>query len=166
MAAALLAPNIQALVRNIAHAESNPLVFASQISQHLCHHTPDDRFATAVFLVLNRATGELTYVNAGHNAPMVLSSASTILLEATGKPLGLFARGEYEVRKSVIPDGVRSSCSPTDWPIRSPARVQKPVCVTLSGDDSRKTMSNLKSLVDPKFNHDDVTILLVTRAAA
>jgi serine phosphatase RsbU (regulator of sigma subunit) len=33
-------------------------------------------------------------------------------------------------------------------------------------DDSRKAMSNLKSFVDPKFKHDDVTILLVKRAAA
>jgi len=48
MAAALLAANIQAMVRNIADSETNPLVFASQINQHLCHHTPADRFATAI----------------------------------------------------------------------------------------------------------------------
>jgi hypothetical protein len=30
-------------------------------------------------------------------------------------------------------------------------------------EDARTTMSNLKSLVNPEFNEDDVTILLVKR---
>jgi Stage II sporulation protein E (SpoIIE) len=69
MAAALLAANIQALVRSIANVDANPLALAGQINKHLNRYTPSDRFATAVFLVLNRASGELTYVNAGHNPP-------------------------------------------------------------------------------------------------
>jgi hypothetical protein len=33
-------------------------------------------------------------------------------------------------------------------------------------NDLARTMSNLKALVDPRFNEDDVTVLLVTRTAA
>jgi hypothetical protein len=32
-------------------------------------------------------------------------------------------------------------------------------------DDLTNAMANLKSLIDPKFNEDDVTMLLVKRAA-
>jgi serine phosphatase RsbU (regulator of sigma subunit) len=32
-------------------------------------------------------------------------------------------------------------------------------------ESAERTMANLKSLVDPKFNEDDITILLVKRAA-
>jgi serine phosphatase RsbU (regulator of sigma subunit) len=32
-------------------------------------------------------------------------------------------------------------------------------------ESAEQTMANLKSLVDPKFNEDDITILLVKRAA-
>jgi hypothetical protein len=32
--------------------------------------------------------------------------------------------------------------------------------------DLARTMSNLKALVDPRFNEDDVTVLLVKRTAA
>ena len=32
-------------------------------------------------------------------------------------------------------------------------------------DSAERTMANLKSLIDPKFNEDDVTILLVKRSA-
>jgi serine phosphatase RsbU (regulator of sigma subunit) len=32
-------------------------------------------------------------------------------------------------------------------------------------ESAERTMANLKSLIDPKFNEDDVTILLVNRIA-
>jgi len=71
MAAALLAANIQALVRSIASVDCSPLALATQINKHLIRYSPMDRFATAVFIVLRRDSGEWTYVSAGHNAPIV-----------------------------------------------------------------------------------------------
>jgi serine phosphatase RsbU (regulator of sigma subunit) len=102
MPAALLAANIQALVRSIASVRSCPLEFAKQINKHLSRHTPVDRFATAVFIVLSRDSGELNYVNAGHNAPILVSSGSTIFLEAAGLPLGLFADAQHEARTATM----------------------------------------------------------------
>ncbi len=164
MPAALLAANIQALVRSIANVEADPLALARQINKHLTRYTPSNRFATAVFILLSRDSGELTYVNAGHNAPIVFGSGSTTLLEATGMPLGLFSNAEYEARASVIPrggallvftDGLTDSIQGED-----PANRLRDALA----DSSRLTMSNLKSLVDPTLNEDDVTILLVQRA--
>src|SRR5208283_5954979 len=105
MAAALLAANIQALVRSIVSVEVNPLELARQIDKHLSRYTPSDRFATAVFIVLSRDSGELTYVNAGHNAPIVFDSGPAIELEATGLPLGLFPQAKFEARTAHLPPG-------------------------------------------------------------
>jgi sigma-B regulation protein RsbU (phosphoserine phosphatase) len=163
MPAALLAANIQALVRSIAHVEADPLAMARQINKHLSRYTPSDRFATAVFIVLNRDSGELTCVNAGHNAPIVFRSGSTTLLEATGMPLGLFSDAEYEACVAVIPrgggllvftDGFTDSIQGKD-----PASRLRDALA----DTSRPTMFILKSLVDPTHNEDDVTLLLVKR---
>jgi hypothetical protein len=165
MPAALLAANIQALVRSRASAESTPLALAKHINKHLCRHTPSDRFATAVFIVLSRDSGELTYVNAGHNAPIVSSSGSTTLLETTGPPLGLFVDAEYETRSAVLgaggtlllfTDGLTDSMQ-GEYPVN---RLRDAFV-----ESAERTMANLKSLVDPKFNQDDVTILLVKRSA-
>ncbi|MGA3318306.1 MAG: PP2C family protein-serine/threonine phosphatase [Candidatus Korobacteraceae bacterium] len=165
MPAALLAANIQALVRSIANVEADPLALARQINQHLSRYTPIDRFATAVFVALNRDSGELTYVNAGHNAPIVFGSGSTTLLEATGMPLGLFADADYEARTAVIEpggalllftDGLTDSISGTDPANR--------LCDAFANGSTR-TMSSLKSLVEPTRNEDDITILLVKRSA-
>ncbi|HME07517.1 MAG TPA: PP2C family protein-serine/threonine phosphatase [Bryobacteraceae bacterium] len=169
MPAALLAANIQALVRSIVSIDANPLALARRINQHLSRYTPSDRFATAVFIVLSRDSGELTFVNAGHNAPMVFGSGSTIdpatNLEATGMPLGLFSEAVYESRTALLSpagalllytDGLTDSISGEN----AESRLRDALA-----DSSRRTIANLKSLVNPKFNDDDVTILLVKREA-
>ncbi len=165
MPAALLAANIQALVRSSANFEADPLALARQINRHLSRYTPSDRFATAVFIVLSRDSGELTYVNAGHNAPIVFGSGSAIALEATGMPLGLFPEAAYEAGTTllspggallVFTDGLTDSISGEN----AEDRLRDAMA-----DSSGRTMSILKSLVDPEFNEDDVTILLVKRGA-
>jgi sigma-B regulation protein RsbU (phosphoserine phosphatase) len=165
MPAALLAANIQALVRSGASFEADPMALARQINRHLCRYTPADRFATAVFIVLSRDSGELTYVNAGHNAPILFASGSAIALEASGMPLGLFPQAAYEPRAALLPhggallvftDGLTDSISGEN--------AEKRLREALA-DSSGRTMSILKSLVDPELNEDDVTILLVKRGA-
>ncbi|MGO9778096.1 MAG: PP2C family protein-serine/threonine phosphatase [Terracidiphilus sp.] len=165
MPAALLAANIQALARSGASFETDPLALARQINKHLCRYTPGDRFATAVFIVLSRDSGELTCVNAGHNAPLIFGSGAVKELEATGLPLGLFPEAAYEARTAflspggallVFTDGLTDSISAEN----PEERLREALAGT-----SERTMQNLKSLVDPHFNEDDITILLVKRDA-
>jgi hypothetical protein len=166
MPAALLAANIQALVRSIANVEPDPQALAHQINKHLSRYTPADRFATAVFIVLSRDSGELAYVNAGHESPIVFCSGSTTLLHSTGIPLGLFVGAEYKVGTAVIPPGGALLLF-TDGLIDSIA-AENPagrLCDALAGDSPR-TMATIQSLVDPKLNKDDVTILLLKRTTA
>jgi sigma-B regulation protein RsbU (phosphoserine phosphatase) len=165
MAAALLAANIQALVRSIANVEADPLALARQINKHLCRYTPNDRFATAVFIVLTRDSGELTYVNAGHNAPLVLGSRSTTALEATGMPLGLFSGAQYETRTALLLPGGTLLVFTDGLTDSIPGTIPESRLLDALAESQEGTMSNLKSLVDPKLNEDDITILLVKRNA-
>ena len=163
MAAALLAANIQALVRSLANIDAEPLVLANQINKHLSRYTPSDRFATAVFVVLSRHSGELTYVNAGHNSPIVFCDGSATSLEATGMPMGLLGGAEYEADAAIVPfggtlllftDGLTDSISGNDPESRLRGAIS---------DNPAKTISNLKLLIDPRCKEDDITILLVKR---
>ena len=166
MPAALLAANIQALVRSIANVEPDPLALARQINKHLCIYTPADRFATAVFIVLSSDSGELAYVNAGHDSPIVFGSGTTTLLQSTGIPLGLFAGARYKVGTAVIPPGGTLLLF-TDGLIDSiPAENSSDRLRDALADDSQRTMATIESLVDPKLNKDDVTILLLKRTTA
>jgi len=163
MAAALLSSNIQALVRSISSADASPLLLAKRINQHLSDHTPSEFFATAVFLLLNRESGEIDYVNAGHNAPIVFGPGQIQLLQATGPPLGLFAASSYEARSAmldpgrsllVFTDGLTDSILGKEPDLRLQAELK---------ENGPQALSRVRSLVEPKLNHDDVTILLVAR---
>jgi len=163
MAAALLAANIQALVRSLANIDAEPLVLANQINKHLSRYTPSNRFATAVFVLLSRDSGELTYVNAGHNSPIVFCDGSATSLEATGMPMGLLSGAEYEAGAAIIPfggtlllftDGLTDSISGNDPESRLRGAIS---------ESPARTISNLKLLIDPRFKEDDITILLVKR---
>jgi|SRR5271157_570930 len=165
MPAALLAANIQALVRSMASADANPLTLARQINRHLSQYTPSDRFATAVFIALNRDSGELTYVNAGHNPPMVSGRGSTTTLEATGMPLGLFPEAVYEARTALLCPGGALLLFTDGLTDSIPGENAEARLRDALADRPGRTMSNLRSLVDAKFNDDDVTILLVKRDA-
>jgi hypothetical protein len=63
-------------------AEPDPL--AVQINKHLNRYAPRNRFATAPFIVGNRDSGELRYLNASHNPPNLRSRGLTQFLESTG----------------------------------------------------------------------------------
>ena len=83
MAAALLAANIQALVRSLSDVVADPAELAARLNSHLCRYTPGNRFATAVLAVVDASSNTLTYVNAGHNPPAIASRESATFFSTT-----------------------------------------------------------------------------------
>jgi sigma-B regulation protein RsbU (phosphoserine phosphatase) len=162
--AALLSANIQALVRSRAHGTLDLVDIAQQVSAHVNAYTPAERYATAAFLVLEHATGAITYVNAGHNPPIITGPGVNLRLEATGVPLGLFPDSPYAVRTAILPaggtlllytDGLTDAIAGD-----APDRV---VCQALTGAPAA-IVEKLKGLIQPKLNGDDVTLVVLQRA--
>ena len=60
------------------------------------NHAQANMFATLFFAILDPATGELTYVNAGHEPPLILNADGIkARLATSGVPVGLFSEVEY-----------------------------------------------------------------------
>jgi sigma-B regulation protein RsbU (phosphoserine phosphatase) len=75
----------------LGHDAGPDLVF-SAAHRRILEDTNTGQFVTVFYGVLNPATGTLTYSNAGHNPPYLLSASSRAAvreLENTGPPLGL-----------------------------------------------------------------------------
>lgn len=58
-----------------------------ELNKFLAGSTGADRFVTAFYGVLNRLTGRFTYVNAGHNPPLLLHADGRAVWLQTGGPL-------------------------------------------------------------------------------
>jgi len=72
--------------------ESMPIsTMVTRISERLAARTAEGRFITAFFLVIDGETGQIEYVNAGHNPPLWVKAGGEIqFLPTHGRPLALF----------------------------------------------------------------------------
>ncbi len=90
--AALLMASLQAALRSRAtldgNGETSKLV--SQLNDYLFKNTSDDRYATFFYATYDSETRTLTYTNAGHLAPFLVSDGRVQHLEQGGTVIGLF----------------------------------------------------------------------------
>lgn len=105
ISAAILMSNLQAVLRTLAEAGHSPGQVCSQLNRHLYQVTDDSRFATFFYAEWNRGERRLSYVNAGHPIPIVLSSCRGPRLEPGGLPLGMFISTEFQVNQVVLQPG-------------------------------------------------------------
>jgi sigma-B regulation protein RsbU (phosphoserine phosphatase) len=105
--AALLMATLQASLRTIA-GENAPLAdLVARLNLYACAHSLNGlRFTTAVLSEYNPVSRRLTYVNAGHNAPILRHANGAIeTLEVGGMPLGIQAATNYETASLQLKPG-------------------------------------------------------------
>lgn len=100
--AALFMALTRTLVRAAVIETDSPAEALRRVNELLVPDTRQGMFVTAVYAVLDMTSGELTYVNAGHNPPVwVKCDGSLEILTRTGVALGAAENMKYEQR--VIP---------------------------------------------------------------
>jgi phosphoserine phosphatase RsbU/P len=105
--AALLMATLQASLRTIA-PENPPLPdLVARLNRYACAHSLNGlRFTTAVLSEYNPTSRRLTYVNAGHNAPILRrANGSVETLEVGGLPLGIQSIAKYETASLELKPG-------------------------------------------------------------
>jgi phosphoserine phosphatase RsbU/P len=96
--AALLMATLQASLRTIAGEGASLGDLVIRLNRYACAHSLDGRrFTTAVLAEYEPATRRLSYVNAGHNAPILRRANGDMeKLDIGGVPLGINSAAEYE----------------------------------------------------------------------
>jgi len=105
ISAAILMSNVHAVLRTLYDAGHPAGELCSQLNRQLHRVTDGAQFATAFFAEWSARDRSLTYVNAGHPAPILLGSRSGEQLHAGGPPLGLFPGTDFEVGRIVLQPG-------------------------------------------------------------
>jgi len=73
---------------------------AGRLNDFVYKSSPINTFITFFFCEINRQTGELKYINAGHNPPLVIKNSGQVsCLESSGFALGMFPHEKYELGK-------------------------------------------------------------------
>ncbi|MDQ1748076.1 MAG: phosphoserine phosphatase RsbU/P [Frankiaceae bacterium] len=103
--AALVMASTHALLRSNAVRLLAPGQLLATVNDLLCDDIPAHMFVTCLVLVLDPATGNVVFANAGHNLPYLRTSDGVIELRATGMPLGLMPGMKYDENTAVLQPG-------------------------------------------------------------
>jgi sigma-B regulation protein RsbU (phosphoserine phosphatase) len=123
MPAALLMSSLQARVGVLFEEPDELARKVGRLNKAISSNCPDNRFITFFMNVIDPATGELVYTNAGHNPPLLVRAAGgfDLLSEGGGVILGILPMATYkESRTSMLPgdilvlftDGVTEAVNP------------------------------------------------------
>jgi phosphoserine phosphatase RsbU/P len=171
--AALLMATLQASLRTLAALPGSLLELVGRLNQYACAQSLGGRrFTTAFLAELEPATGRLSYVNAGHNWPVLRHVSGAIeRLEIGGLPLGITSGAGYECGNTtlaakdlllIFTDGLVEAENDREEEYGEPRMLG-----FLSGaggsasDVLKQLMSSLDAFVGLARQHDDITCLVL-----
>jgi sigma-B regulation protein RsbU (phosphoserine phosphatase) len=106
-AAALLMSATRGMLRSLVAAACTPAEVLTKLNRLLVEDFPAGRFVTMVYAVLDPAKRTLTFANAGHLRPLLITGTSARFLDVDrGIPLGL-GLGDFTEVEVELPEGSR-----------------------------------------------------------
>jgi serine phosphatase RsbU (regulator of sigma subunit)/pSer/pThr/pTyr-binding forkhead associated (FHA) protein len=97
MSAAMLMSSLQARVQVLAEEPSDLAAMVTRLNSVVAKNCPANRFITFFICVLDPASGEVKYCNAGHNPPVLVRAAggNVETLAGGGVILGILPKAQY-----------------------------------------------------------------------
>jgi len=173
--AALLASNLQAAVRSAASRLPAPADLCAEVNRALCGSVASGHFVTYFYGVLDTASGQLRYCNAGHLPPLLATRNGCVTTLVTGgMVLGVAAEAGYQEgtvrldpgdRLLVYTDGLTEARSPTGEEFGE-ERLRRAIAGTPAGASGSSLVDNVLARVhafSAGRREDDQTILVICR---
>ena len=174
--AALLMATFQASLKTLSATPTSLTDLVLGMNRYACTNSQNGRrFTTAFLAQYTPQTRRLTFVNAGHNAPMLLRASGTQIMERLtdgGLPLGIMPDAAYVSREIelhlgdwllIFTDGLVEAENQRQEEFGEVrlAQLLQTNANTNPQDLLRRIMVDLDSFVGTTPQHDDVTCLLV-----
>ena len=106
MPASLMMMALHARVQVLAEEPGDLAALMTRLNKATCAKCPANRFITFFFTVMDAATGDLAFANAGHNPPIVIrASGESQMLEGGGPVLGVLPIAPYSEQREHLGPG-------------------------------------------------------------
>jgi sigma-B regulation protein RsbU (phosphoserine phosphatase) len=174
--AAMLMATFQASLRALASADGTLAQLVGGLNRQVCANCQNGRFTTAFIAELDPGTGDLSYLCAGHNPPILKrEDGSFERLKSDNIPLGIEMKESYKTGTTrlephdllvIYTDGVTEARNEEKEEFGE-ARLLT-LLGTVGGERSALTLSNIMQNLDEFVGaapqHDDITCLVVRRS--
>jgi serine phosphatase RsbU (regulator of sigma subunit) len=176
-AAALLMSSLHAAIHAQTGSHDTIVETISAVNKYLAENIPPNRFVTLFYAELDPESGAVSFLNAGHNPPLIVHAAGTVeQLASGGLPLGIKADADYREGRThmqmgdvlvIYSDGVTEAASPSGeefGPTRLYEVVSRNVEASAAGIRDRIESALTKFSQGTKAA-DDITLVIVKRQA-
>jgi sigma-B regulation protein RsbU (phosphoserine phosphatase) len=176
-AAALLMSSLHASIHAQTGSHDTLVETISAVNRYLAENIPSNRFVTLFYAELDPDSGAVSFLNAGHNPPLIVHAAGTVeQLASGGLPLGIKADAEYREGRThlepgdvlvIYSDGVTEAASPNGeefGPTRLYEVVSRNVDASAAGIRDR-IESALTKFSQGTQAADDITLVIGKRLA-
>src|SRR5205085_9516981 len=176
-AAALLMSSLHAAVHGQASSNHSITETISAVNRYLAENIPSNRFVTLFYAELEPKNGMLSFINAGHNPPLIVHAAGTVEhLASGGLPLGITVNAQYKEGRTqlqegdvlvIYSDGVSEAYNPQGEEFGT-ARLSEAVARNLDASASGirdRIESALTKFAEGTAAADDITLVIVKRQA-
>jgi sigma-B regulation protein RsbU (phosphoserine phosphatase) len=166
-AAALLMSATRGILRSLAEAACSPGEVLTKLNRLLVEDFPAGRFVTMIYGVLDPEKRTLSFANAGHLRPLLITGTSAQFLDVErGIPLGLGPGGFSEVEVNLpvgsrlvfYSDGITEAENPADEEYGL-ARLQEHFSRTDASAES--LLDDVRSFANGAGLRDDASVILV-----
>ncbi|HEV7798666.1 MAG TPA: SpoIIE family protein phosphatase [Pyrinomonadaceae bacterium] len=174
-AAALLMSSLHAAIHAQTGSHDTLVETISAVNRYLADNIPSNRFVTLFYAELDPESGAVSFLNAGHNPPLIVHAAGTVeQLASGGLPLGINADADYREGRTTLQmgdvlviysDGVTEAASPNGeefGPTRLYEVVSRNVEASAAGIRDR-IESALTKFSQGTQAADDITLVIVKR---
>ena len=174
-AAALLMSSLHAAIHAQTGSHDSIVETISAVNKYLAENIPPNRFVTLFYAELDPESGAVSFLNAGHNPPLIVHAAGTVeQLASGGLPLGIKADADYREGRTTLQlgdvlviysDGVTEAASPNGeefGPTRLYEVVSRNVDASAAGIRDR-IESALTKFSQGTQAADDITLVIVKR---
>jgi len=170
---------LMVMIRSVIHYSSrlddmnNPDVFLKKLNEFLYVHSMPAMFATFFMGVIDKEKETITFCNAGHNYPLILSENGFLELETGDIILGMFEDLSYRSKQMpfkkddlliMYTDGINESFNPQNEFFGCEKIEEFFTENYIKGCDIRKLVSNFKkyfkNYLDGNEPNDDATLIL------
>ncbi len=179
VSAAFVMASTLTLLRNALIYSDQPAEILSQVNQGLIRSSNDSLFVTLLAGVMDLETGVVTYANAGHNPPFIISESNASLIQMDPDiPVGTWDDYQYKQEEFrlntgeqlvLYTDGV-TECENTEGMLGVEPVLQAFSVSDRPDDDPEDPEATVKTITDLVFTHagtgvpgDDVTVLVIGR---
>jgi sigma-B regulation protein RsbU (phosphoserine phosphatase) len=173
--AALMMASLEASLRALASVVQDPADLMGRVNSLVCQASSTNRYATLFYAEYDPATHRLTYVNAGHNAPVVLRDCSgtcqVLRLEIGGPVIGLlpqrYQQGVFSREPGdlvlLFTDGVSESMNVRDeeWGEEGLIELAKTCHGLPALECMRRILAASQKFAGGASQHDDMTLVVL-----